>query len=267
VFLVNCWELVTCGRCLRVRTSLKGEVTSLGNAKGSIKMSMPRVFVYVIATVGANYCLTGSVPWIEEGEVFFGPCKKRMRPEVEPGDYVMGISPAGVGRERRVLLWMQVSETMTFGEAYLRGKRNTFLRAARGHAIHVCPKKGSSFRAGETATYEHIPDAPHANKWRNDIRGKRDVFLVGSREPWVAAASAPVVTQGLVNLLKTGISWSGKATVKNPLTRNARGKHAFLTGRDAQSVINWVPRVSHPVRSSDPAMCSVCMRSCSCDKE
>ena len=58
-----------------------------------------------------------------------------------------------------------------------------------------------------------------------------------------------------------------KATVKNPLTHNARGKHALLTSKDAQRVIDWVPRVRHPVRFADPATRSVCVRSCSCDKE
>jgi hypothetical protein len=162
---------------------------------------------------------------------------------------------------------MQVAEKMTFGEAYLRGKRNKLLRVARGHAIHVRPKERSNFRPGETASYKHIPNAPHANGWRKDIKGKRDAFLVGSRKSWVAAASAPEVTQDLVDLLKKGINWSGKATVKNPLTQNARGKHAVLTRRDAQRIIDWVPLVSRHVRFSDPATRSVCVSSCSCDKD
>lgn len=228
---------------------------------------MPRVFAYIIRTVGRNYELTGCVPWVAHGRVFFGPCKKKMRPELKPGDYIMGISRAGAGKQRRVLLWMQVAKRMTFADAYLRGNSDWVFRAARGHAIHVRPREGSNFRAGEVASYEHIPNAPHSNKWRSDIRGKRDAFLVGSKASWVAAANAPKVTQELVDLLKTGISWSGKATVKNPLTQNARGKHAVLTGKEAQRVIDWVPRVSHPVRFSIPATHSVCVRSCSCDKE
>jgi hypothetical protein len=90
--------------------------------------------------MGPGCRLNGCVPWVTHGKVFFGSCKKRMRPESETGDYIMGISPAGVGDPRRVLLWMQVAERMSFGEAYLRGKKNKFLRIARGHAIHVRPK-------------------------------------------------------------------------------------------------------------------------------
>jgi hypothetical protein len=228
---------------------------------------MPRVFAYVIATVLPDYRLNGCVPWVTHGKVFFGPCKKIMRPELKPGDYVMGISPSGVGKQRRVLLWMQVSEKMTFAEAYLRGNTDRLFRAARGHAIHVRPKEESNLKPGNKASYEHITDAPHAHKWGKDIKGKRDVFLVGSRKSWVAASSAPAVNHELVGLLKFGIGWSGKATVRNPLTQNARGKHAVLTGRDAQRVIDWVPRPSHPVRNSEPATRSVCVRSCSCDKE
>ncbi len=87
---------------------------------------MLRVFAYIISTVGPDYRLIGSVPWVKEGKVFFGPCKKNMRPEVEEGDYIMGISPAGVGRQRRVLLWMRVDKKMTFASAYQRGDRQTF---------------------------------------------------------------------------------------------------------------------------------------------
>jgi len=143
---------------------------------------------------------------------------------------------------------------------------NKFFRAARGHAIHVRPKRETNFKSGKTASYEHIADAPHGNKWCNDIRGKRDVFLVGSKVSWVAAENGPKVTRELIELLQKGINW-GRATVKNPLTQNARGKHAVLTGADAQRVTDWVPRVSHPVRHSDPAIRSVCVRSGSCDKD
>jgi hypothetical protein len=227
----------------------------------------PRVFAYVIRTVGPNYELTGCVPWVTHGTVFFGPCKKRMRPKAQSGDYIMGISRAGAGNCRRILLWMQVAEKMTFAEAYLRGNTSRIFRAARRHAIHVQPKAGTKFKAGSTDCYEHIANAPHSKKWRNDIEGKRDVFLVGTNASWIAAASAPVVTQELVDLLKIGIGWSGRVTVKNPLTQNARGKHAVLTGREAQRVIDWVPRVRHAVRSSEPTSRSVCVRSCSCDKD
>jgi hypothetical protein len=227
---------------------------------------MPRVFAYIIATVLPDYRLNGCVPWVSQDRVFFGPCKKRMRPQLKPGDYIMGISPSGIGKQRRVLIWMQVSEKMTFAEAYLRGNTDRLFRAARGHAIHVRPKEESNLKRGNTASYEHITDAPHAHKWRKDIKGKRDVFLVGSRKSWVAGVNGPEVTGELIELLQKGVNW-GKATVKNPLTQNARGKHAVLSGRDARRVLDWVPRVSKRVQNSEPATRSVCVRSCSCDKE
>ena len=116
----------------------------------------PRVFAYIISTVEQGCRLNGSVPWVTSGRVFFGPCKKRMRPLVEKGDYIMGLSPASVGR-RRVLLWMKVAEKMTFADAYARGKTDKLFRALRGCAIHVRPAKGVTLKGiykfeGETLT-------------------------------------------------------------------------------------------------------------------
>jgi hypothetical protein len=136
-------------------------------------MRNPRVFAYIIATVGSNYKLRGTVPWVKEGQVFFGPCKKRMRPEMNRGDYVMGISPAGIGKKRRVLLWMRIAERMTVAQAYKRGGTDRLFRLARANAIHVRPKKGILHVAGHPDAYEHIPHADHSSGWKSDIRGKK----------------------------------------------------------------------------------------------
>src|SRR5947209_8200773 len=101
----------------------------------------PRVFAYIINTVGARYRLKGAVPWVSHGKVFFGPCKKRMRPDVQTGDYILGISGAGAGLPGRVLLWMKIDKRMTFKEAYDRGTTDIVFRALRGTAIHVRPRK------------------------------------------------------------------------------------------------------------------------------
>jgi hypothetical protein len=223
----------------------------------------PRVFAYIIRTVGANYKLTGSVPWVKEGTVFFGPCKKRMRPYVKKGDYIMGISPAGVGQSRRVLLWMRVEKPMTFAEAYERGESDRLFRLARGNAIHVRPKKGIDHVAGNAGAYEHIPHAPHSSHWQSDIEGKKDAFLVGLRGSWVAGRDAPVVTEELVELLREGIKW-GNPTLQNPLTEHARGKHALLTGIAAHRLIKWVPEPNKRLHSS-PSNATRCRRKCSCE--
>jgi hypothetical protein len=226
-------------------------------------MAKPHVFAYIITSVGPNYKLRGSVPWVKEGTVFFGPCKKKMRPEMKVGDYVMGISPAGVGECRRVLLWMRVKEEMTFAEAYRRGETDRLFRLARGNAIHVRPKRGIDHVDGNPNTYEHIPHATHSSDWRTDIKGERDAFFVGDKDSWAAEGGGPVVTEELVELLREGIKWRGKPTIQNPLTENARGKHVLLTGESARRVIQWVPEPRKRLFSSRSR--TACGRHCSCE--
>lgn len=224
---------------------------------------MPRVFAYIITTVAADYQLTGCVPWFEGGRVFFGPCKKKMRPCVSKGDYIMGISPSGVGNVRRVLLWMRAGKPMTFAKAYHRGHSEQMFNLVRGTAIHVRPRRVVSQIAGNPESYEHIPGAPHSSTWPSDIRGNRDCFIVGDRGAWVAGNDGQIVTQQLVDLLREGIAWRGIATVQNPLTENARGKHVCLTGKAAQAVIAWVRSPTRISRSSQPP--KTCKRKCSCE--
>lgn len=76
--------------------------------------------------------------------------------------------------------------------------------------------------------------APHEEDWRNDVRDDRDVFVVGSLHSWVVSADGPEVTPELIDCLRSGISWKGKATIGNPLTENAIGKHVLLIGEVAE---------------------------------
>ncbi len=224
-----------------------------------------RVFAYVIRTVSRGYRLTGCVPWVSRELVLFGPCKKRMRPEIGEDDYIVGISPAGVGKSRRVLLWMRVKERITFGEAYQRGKSNSRLRAARGHAIHMRPKRGLAFHPGDVGSYEHIPGAPHGDDWASYVEGKRDVFLIGAPESWVAESQAPVVDGTLLKLLKIGARWKGHATIDNPLTENARGRHAKIGGKTARQIREWIAERSPSERVQQSHSHTRCGRKCDCE--
>jgi len=224
----------------------------------------PRVFAYIIRTVGAGYRLNGAVPWVSGGKVFFGACKKRMRPDVQPGDYIMGISGAGAGRPRRVLLWMKVDKRMTFKDAYDRGETDKAFRDVRGTAIHVRPRNVPLHHPGDPGCYEHIPGAPHSDEWESDLKGKRDVFLTGTKGSWVAAEKGPEVTAVLVDLLRDGINWKGNVTVTHPLTENARGKHALVVGTTARQIISWIPRGRIGI-GSESGPRSACSRKCSCD--
>lgn len=220
-----------------------------------ISVRPARVFAYIIACLGPGYRLDGCVPWVIDGTVFFGPCKVKLRPLVDPqiyDDYIMGISPSGVGDQRRILLWMPVAEKMTFAEAYSRGETSPLFYAARGHAIHVRPKEGAEMGPDGRPVYEHIPGAPHRRRWRKDIQGDRDAFLVGGSDSWVAESDGPPVTQELVDLLRTGITWKGEASVRNPLTQNARGKFALVEGDAARSVLSLISRPDRTVFNSFP---------------
>jgi hypothetical protein len=229
----------------------------------------PRVFAYIIRTVGPGYRLTGFVPWVSNRKVFFGACKKKMRPHVKRGDYIMGISGSGAGRPRRVLLWMRVAEPMSFRDAYEKGRTNNAFFNVRGKAIHLRPCKDVAYIRGNPECYVHIKGAHHEDDWRSDVKGNRDAFLVGRGGSWVAEVEGPIITPELVELLSGGFpsTWKGHATVSNPLTQYARGKHVLVTGETAQRIVSWIQReqqgVRNPIQSSSGSRIA-CARICSC---
>ncbi len=157
----------------------------------------------------------------------------------------MGISPAGIGKHRRILLWMRVAEAMSFADAFDRGEHgDSAFKAARPRAIHVEPRDLRHFVRGNPDSYKHIKNGTHGknNEWRRDIIGSRDVMFIGDRSSWIAEGNGPTVTEEILALIKPGIWWKGSPTIKNPLTENARGKHARLENQDAQRVIRWILR-------------------------
>lgn len=122
-------------------------------------------FIYVVRTIDDDYLQTAlcSVPTWFKGRIYFGPCKKPMRPRMRSGDYVFGISHSGV-RPRRIIFGGKIEERMTFAEAY---RRYPELHGPTG-PIHVRPVS----RPGELFpdnSYEHIPGANHESDWRSDI--------------------------------------------------------------------------------------------------
>jgi hypothetical protein len=159
---------------------------------------------------------------------------------------------------------MKVDERMTFKEAYDRGKEDKVFLSLRGTAIHVRPLDVPVHVAGDPNCYEHIQGAPHKDEWQSDLRGTRDVFLTGTKGSWVAAANGPEVTEALIELLKKGISWKGLATVSNPLTENAVGRHACVSGPASHQIIKWVPQILMQSVSSQHQH-SACESKCSCE--
>jgi hypothetical protein len=99
-----------------------------------------------------------------------------MRPRMNVGDYLFGISPSGL-RPRRVIFTARIAEKLTFAEAYRRFPK---VRGPVG-PIHVRPTRSIGLRF-PYSHYEHIPGANHANDWPNDLRTpKLDAFFVCER--------------------------------------------------------------------------------------
>ena len=165
-------------------------------------------FIYVVTTVGKDYLQPNPqcVPTWFEGRIYFGPCKKAMRPRMKVGDYVFGISPSGK-RPRRIVYAARIAEKMTFGQAYERFPK---LRGPAG-PIHVQPAR-MPLSAFPDSLYEHIPGANHPSDWRSDIRTQElDAFFVCGPAGkvlgrWLGPAG-PVVTGGILALLKTCEVW------------------------------------------------------------
>ncbi len=232
----------------------------VGRREGIVLQS--RVFAYIIRTVDSRYRVTGSVPCSEGDKVFFGPCKRQMRPEVKKGDYILGISGSSAPRPRRILLWMKARKPITFKAAWRLGDTDPLFRKLRGGAIHIRPRRGSE-ALPTPLCYEHLPGAQHEDDWEDDVRDNRDVFLLGDVGSWIADKNGPEVTPEIVELLKTGITWAGYATPNNPLTQYARGKHALLTGQAANKIISLVPKLK--IVAGKKRRKNGCGRNCECE--
>ncbi len=141
-------------------------------------------FVYVVRTIKTknyiqkHFC---NVPTEWGDRLYFGPCKKMMRPKMRSGDYIFGISPAELS-PRRVVFVAQIEERITFKEAYIRFPG---LHGPRG-PIHVRPIQGTG--SFPTSNYEPIPGSMHEDKkkWQRDLATcERDAFFVCSkRDDW-----------------------------------------------------------------------------------
>lgn len=125
---------------------------------------MPTGFIYVVNTVERNYAQRGfsSIPTAWGGRLYFGPCKRAMRPKVREGDFIFGVSPARTPT-RRFVFATQVEESIDYKEAH---KRFPELHGPAG-PIHVKPVQATG--AFPYSNYQHIPGAIHADEWVNDL--------------------------------------------------------------------------------------------------
>src|SRR4051794_28735679 len=78
-------------------------------------------FVYVVSSVGRDYMQPAfsRVPTELGNRLYFGFCKRLMRPLMRAGDFIAGISPSCTS-SRRILFVAGIEEAMTFAAAYRR---------------------------------------------------------------------------------------------------------------------------------------------------
>lgn len=192
---------------------------------------MARGFVYVVSTVRKDYCQPSlvAVPTWFRDRIYFGPCKRSMRPRMKAGDFIFGLSPSGV-RPRRIVFAARIAEKLTFRAAYHRFRG---LRGPDG-PIHVRPVARPGFGFPEDS-YEHIAGANHPNDWRADLRTPDlDAFFVC--EPaadcighWFGA-NGPALHGKLLEFLRTCEVW-GKAGLLNRSNRPATMAAPIRHGR------------------------------------
>ncbi len=183
---------------------------------------MPTGFIYVVTSATGRYqqrCFS-DVPTEWQGRLYFASCKVSMRPKMQPGDYVFGVSPSKP-RPRRIIFLAEIAERIPYAEAYHRFPE---LRGPRG-PIHVRPllvRRNDSFPRSH---YEHIPGSVHADRWERDLASPDlDAFFVcspgdGPVGCWLGERG-PEVDEEIVELLKT-CSLHGQAGLLSEENRDA----------------------------------------------
>jgi len=192
---------------------------------------MAKGFIYVVTTVTKDY-VQGAffhVPTEWGDRIYFGPCKKPMRPKIREGHWVFCISPKN-GTARRIVFVAQIEERMTFTEAY---NRFPDLRGPEG-PIHVRPASGRG-RFPESS-YQHILGGHHAHNWQADLATKHlDASLAcAKRDSWRGrwlGEYGPKLDNDILAFLKTcsvhgraGLlsAKNGEATLENPIAHPGR---------------------------------------------
>lgn len=207
---------------------------------------MARGFIYVVTTVTRDYVQRrfACVPTEWKGRLYFGPCKVNMRPEMWPGAWVFGISPAN-GTARRIVFAAELEERITFAEAHARFPD---LRGPGG-PIHVRPVDGVG--PFPESSYQHIPGASHADRWIADLKSEEhDTFFVcfnrdGWRGRWLGKYG-PEIDEDILRFLKkcsvhgrAGLlrAQNNDASVKNPIRHGDLFTGLHLETDQAESLL------------------------------
>ncbi len=191
-------------------------------------------FIYIVASTKKDYTQKAfyNVPTPCGALLYFGACKKRMRPRMNEGDYIFGISSSKT-RPRRIVFAARIDECINFAEAYHRYRE---LRGPEG-PIHVQPIKGKG--SFPRSHYEHIPGSTHRKRWERDFASPNlDRFFICCPKigglPWLGASGPEIDDEILAFLNNCDVFGPGSRTLgrnegkkKNPIAfgRFFRGIH------------------------------------------
>lgn len=146
------------------------------------KFRRTRLFLYVVAASRDPDSIKCLVPWeVSSNEIFFGPCKKRLREEFhrqylatgdlhEPKEediYLVGVNGANPKHERKIVWAGRVIKIMTFARANIElvGEGYRKLRERKDSPLHVAPLLDGG---GELRGYKHISQF-HDGEWALDL--------------------------------------------------------------------------------------------------
>lgn len=168
---------------------------------------MTRVYLYVLGASANPDLVECGVPWfLGDGEVFFGPCKKRIREElrkdllrgsdqvtVSEPIYLAGFNALGGGNIRKVVWTGRIREAMSFGRAWkqLSAPRFKPMRQSMSSPLHVRPVGGLDSQpiAYQIVSDEHRKDAA----WLADLATDAGVHRL--------------IVKGDVARLPAGVTW------------------------------------------------------------
>ena len=196
-----------------------------------------RGFIYVVTTVGKDYQQSDrqrDVPTIWEDRLVFGPCKVNMRPKMNYGDYVFGISPSGAGI-RRIVFAAKIGEVLTFEEASRKYQDDW-----KAYGITpICVKPvGDKNRIGmfPVSHYDHLDGAKHQHSWKKDIPTRQHdrCFICEpiSKSPWLGKIG-PVTSGKILDFLRR-CELSG-STIQNQVNSWASESQPIVYRRNESS--------------------------------
>lgn len=152
----------------------------------------PSLFLYILTHD------SGFAPNPFHGCCTLACCKPRIRALARPGDWLVGITPKGLGN--RLAYAMEIAEVLTFAEYFADRrfalkkpiwKHGAPLTRRRGDNIYR-PLPGGGFEQLPSNHYDHARGREDVNAKRTDLGGKH--VLVSRRFAYFGSSSKPLPT-------------------------------------------------------------------------